>query len=76
MQVNIREAKSKLSGLLIRVQGGEEITIAKAGKPVARLVPIREHHKKRMAGLAKNKIIVMDDFDAPLPAQMQTDFEW
>lgn len=76
MQVNIREAKSKLSGLLIRVQGGDEITIARAGKPVARLVPIRQHLKKRIAGLAKNKIIVIDNFDAPLPAQIQTDFEW
>lgn len=74
MEVNISEAKSKLSGLLIRVQSGEEITIARDGKPVARLVPIRKHQGKRTAGLAKGQVIVRDNFDAPLPTEILAEF--
>lgn len=74
MKVNIHEAKTKLSELLVRVEGGEEITVARAGKPVARLVPIREHKGKRIAGQAKGKIAIHDDFDAPLPPEMLTEF--
>jgi prevent-host-death family protein len=75
MQVNIREAKANFSMLIMWAQGGEEVTIAKAGKPVARLVPIQNHRGQRTAGLAKDKIIVRDDFDAPLPAKIPADFE-
>lgn len=70
MQVNIREAKNRFSELVISVQGVEEITIARAGRLVARLVPIRELQGKRTAGLAIGKITVRDDFDAPLPARL------
>lgn len=74
MKVNIHEAKTKLSELIVRVESGEEITVARAGKPVARLVPIREHKGKRTAGLAKGKIKIQDDFDAPLPAEILAEF--
>jgi len=74
MKVNIHEAKTRLSELLVRVEGGEEVTVARAGKPVARLVPIREHQGKRTAGLAKGKVTVRDDFDAPLPPEILAGF--
>jgi prevent-host-death family protein len=64
--VNIHEAKTHLSRLLERVQNGEEITIAKAGKPIATLNAIREHPARRVPG--NDKIIIHADFDDPLPA--------
>jgi prevent-host-death family protein len=63
--VNIHEAKTHLSRLLERVQNGEEITIAKAGKPVARLTAIRERPARRVPG--NDKIVIRPDFDDPLP---------
>jgi len=64
--INIHEAKTHLSRLLEQVAGGEEIIIAKAGKPIARLVPLDVPPKKRQLGLLKGKLDVPDDFDAPL----------
>jgi prevent-host-death family protein len=66
-QVNVHEAKTHLSRLLSRVQAGEEIIIARAGRPVARLVPFRHRPAKRVAGTAKGKVKISADFDAPLP---------
>jgi prevent-host-death family protein len=63
--VNIHEAKTHLSRLLERVQAGEEITIAKAGRPIARLTAIHERPKRRVPG--NDKIIIRDDFDDPVP---------
>ena len=68
MKVNIHQAKTHLSRLLQRVAGGEEVTIAHAGVPVARLVPIARSQTKRKLGIDKGKIWIADDFDAPLPA--------
>ncbi len=65
--VNIHEAKTHLSRLLERVKNGEEITIAKAGKPVARLTAIRERPARRVPGMDKGKVIIQPDFDDPLP---------
>ncbi|GBE01617.1 hypothetical protein BMS3Abin08_01049 [bacterium BMS3Abin08] len=73
--VNIHDAKTQFSKLLARVSSGEEIIIAKAGKPIARLVPIVERPKKRVAGTAKGKIFVAEDFDAPLPEAVLDTFE-
>ncbi len=70
MEVSIHGAKARRAGLLVRVESGEKITIARAGLPVARLVPIREHKEKRIAGQAKGKIIIHDDFDALLPPEI------
>ena len=64
--INIHEAKTHLSRLLEQVAGGEEIIIAKAGKAIARLVPLDVPSKKRQLGLLKGKLNVPDDFDAPL----------
>lgn len=64
--VNIHEAKTHLSRLLEQVASGDEIIIAKAGKPIARLVPLDAAPKKRQLGLLKGKLNVPDDFDAPL----------
>lgn len=64
--VNVHEAKTHLSRLLEQVAGGEEIIIAKAGKAVARLVPLDAAPKKRRLGLLKGKLNVADNFDAPL----------
>lgn len=65
-EVNVHEAKTHLSRLLLRVAGGEEIVIARAGKPIARLVPI-EHKAQRTIGQDDGLFQVPDDFDAPLP---------
>jgi len=64
LTVNIHDAKTHLSKLLARVMQGEEIVIAKAGKPVARLVPERPSPPgKRIPGIDKGKIWIADDFD-------------
>ena len=63
-QVNIHEAKTHLSRLLERVQAGEEITIAKAGKPIARLSAIQDRPKRRVPG--NDKIIIHPNFDDPI----------
>ncbi len=67
MEVNIHEAKTHLSCLLQRVSAGEEVTIARAGVPVARLVAIEPQKKTRPLGFARGQVWVADDFDAPLP---------
>ena len=62
--VNIHEAKTTLSKLVARVADGEQLVIAKAGKPVAKLVPLGERPKGRDWGTWRSKIWVADDFDA------------
>jgi len=71
MEVNIHEAKTHLSRLLERVAMGEEVIIAKAGTPVAKLVPIGSKSKTRKLGSAKGEFVVPDDFNAPLPAEIE-----
>ena len=63
MEVNIHEAKTHLSRLLERVAMGEEVIIAKAGTPVAKLVPLDVRSKRRVLGSAKGEFTVPDDFD-------------
>jgi prevent-host-death family protein len=65
-QVNVHEAKTHFSKLVARAERGEEIVIARGGKPVAKLVPA-EVHPKRPLGLLKGQIWMSDDFDDPLP---------
>ena len=72
--VNLYEAKTHLSALVDRAADGEEIVIAKAGKPRARLVPVSTPHKPRRPGGGKGKVWVADDFDAPLPADLLAAF--
>jgi len=68
--VNVHEAKTHLSRLLERVERGEEIVIARAGKPVAKLVPIEPRARRGMGGKYKGQIWMSDDFDEPLPWQI------
>lgn len=74
-QVNVHEAKTHLSRLLERVAAGEEIVLAKAGSPVARLVPYVPEVAERKPGSARGDVWVSDDFDAPLPDDIQRHFE-
>lgn len=65
--VNVHEAKTHLSRLLERVEGGERIVIARAGTPIAVLQPIGERPPDRTPGYDKGKVVIHDDFDDPLP---------
>ncbi len=73
--VNIHEAKTRFSQLVDAVAGGEEIIIAKAGKPVAKLVPLVSNKKIRKFGILKGKITISSDFDKPMPENVIQDFE-
>ena len=72
--VNVRDAKTHLSGLLARVEAGEEILIGRVGKPVARLVPVAPKGWKRTPASAKGQIVIAPDFDEPLPEDILRDF--
>ena len=74
-QVNIFEAKTQLSKLIQIVEGGEDVVIARAGKPVVRLTQLQPEKRKIVYGLLKGKIHVADDFDAPLPPDVLAEFE-
>jgi prevent-host-death family protein len=63
--VNIHEAKTHLSRLIERVEAGEEIVIARAGRPVARLVPYRKTTRPRVPGRWRDQIVIAPDFDGP-----------
>ncbi len=73
-QVGIHEAKTHLSRLLRRVAAGEEVVIARAGRPVARLVPVREARLREL-GRDRGVFSVPDDFDQPLPDEILRAFE-
>jgi prevent-host-death family protein len=73
--VNIHEAKTHLSRLLKRVSMGEEVIIAKAGKPLARIVRLAEKPQKRTPGQDRGTFKVPEDFDAPLPEDVRKQFE-
>jgi prevent-host-death family protein len=75
VQVNIHEAKTHFSKLLARVREGEEIIIAKAGSPVARLIPVVQRPARRLPGSAKGRVTIAPDFDAPLPEAILEEFE-
>ena len=73
--VNVHEAKTHLSRLLARVARGEEILIAKAGKPIARLVPVGPAAGQRPFGMDRGRAAIAEDFDAPLPEDILAPFE-
>jgi len=73
--VNIHDAKTHFSKLIDSVMNGEEIIIAKAGKPAAKLVPITTVKSKRKPGALKGKIKMAKDFNAPLPDDLLDQFE-
>jgi prevent-host-death family protein len=69
-KVNIHEAKTRLSQLVERVESGEEIVIARAGRPVARLAPLAPRAGRRKLGLLDGRFRIPDDFNAPLPEKL------
>lgn len=71
-QVNIHEAKTHLSKLLEAVARGEEVVIAKSGRPVAKLVPLEDF--ERRPGSLVGRIRIAEDFDAPLPDDLAAAF--
>jgi len=73
--VNIHDAKTHFSRLVDAAANGEEIVIAKAGKPTARLVPMVHAKIKRRFGGLKGKVRIGHDFDAPLPDDVVAAFE-
>lgn len=76
MQVNIYEAKTRLSELVEQARQGETVVIAKNGTPLAKLVALDAVPKKKIIfGLMKGEFIEADDFDAPLPDDLQALFE-
>lgn len=72
--VNIHEAKTHFSKLLERVRLGEEVIVAKAGNPIARLVPIEPLAKDRQPGSARGAVEIGKDFDGPLPPDISEAF--
>lgn len=74
MEINVHEAKTNFSKLLKRVEAGEEVTIARAGVPVAKLVPAQPKRGKRKLGIDEGKIYIAPDFDAPLPDEVLAGF--
>ena len=74
-QVNIHQAKTGLSRLIERAESGEEIVIARAGKPAAKLVPFRKRPRRRRLGRLDGKFRIPDDFNAPLPDSILRAFE-
>jgi prevent-host-death family protein len=72
---NVHEAKTHLSALLEQVAGGEDVIIARAGVPVARLVPVVIPTEERPLGSERGQISLADDFDAPLPTDTLESFE-
>ena len=73
MTVSVHEAKTHLSRLLQRIAEGEEVTITRSGRPVARLVPIED--ARPLFGVDEGRFVVPDDFDDPLDEQLLRAFE-
>jgi prevent-host-death family protein len=69
-QINIYEAKTQLSKLVDRAEAGEEIIIARGGRPAAKIVPFLAKAVKRKPGRMRGRIRLGRDFDAPLPANL------
>jgi prevent-host-death family protein len=61
--VNVYEAKTQLSRLIARVEAGEEITLSRNGRAVARLVPLARTAPVRQPGAWKGRVVIHDDFD-------------
>jgi prevent-host-death family protein len=73
--INIYEAKTQLSRLVDEAAAGEDVIIARGGKPVARLTRLQPPRRTLRFGLLKGKVKVAADFDAPLPAAVLLQFE-
>lgn len=73
--INIHDAKTHFSKLVDAAMHGEEIIIAKAGKPAAKLIPFTPVKSGYKLGVLKGRIKIASDFDAPLPDDILSDFE-
>ena len=73
--VNIYEAKTQLSKLVDLASSGTDVVIARAGKPVARLTSLKEEKRPIVFGLLEGQGWIADDFNAPLPDDLQAAFE-
>jgi prevent-host-death family protein len=73
--INMHAAKTQLSRLVEAAAAGEEIIIARSGKPMARLGPLAGPRQKRRLGILAGKLRVPEDFDAPLPEEVIEAFE-
>ena len=73
--VNIYDAKTQLSKLIEEAAAGNDVVIARGGKPVARLTRLSSSKRKLKFGVLKGKIKVSTDFDAPLPSEVIRQFE-
>ncbi|MEA2563943.1 MAG: hypothetical protein QOH06_5447 [Acidobacteriota bacterium] len=72
---DLYEAKASLSRLVDRAANGEEIILSKAGKPLAKLVPYQRSSKPRQPGGWEGQVRISEDFDAPLPLEIQAALE-
>jgi prevent-host-death family protein len=75
MQLNLYDAKTRLSELVEAASQGETVVIAKAGRPLAKLGPVETSRRPLRLGLMKGSIRIGPDFDAPLPDSVLRDFE-
>jgi prevent-host-death family protein len=73
--VNVHQAKTQLSRLLANAMAGQEVIIARDGRPVARLVPVHKPPARRKPGALKGRIRIAADFDNALPANVRAGFE-
>ena len=74
-KVNIYEAKTQLSRLVEEAASGEDVVIARAGRPVARLTRLQKTGRKRRLGLLDGRFKIPDDFNRPLPEEVLRTFE-
>lgn len=72
--INVDAAEGHLARLLEQVEAGEELLLARAGKPVARLVPVHQPGEPRRPGALAGRIHIAEDFDAPLPESILKGF--
>jgi prevent-host-death family protein len=73
--INIYKAKTQLSKLVEQAAAGQDVIIARGGKPVARLTSLQPPRREIRFGVLKGKVTVSSDFDAPLPPEVQSQFE-
>ena len=73
--INIHEAKTHLSRIIDEVAAGDEVIIAKAGKPMARLSALQPPKQRRVLGILEGKLHLPEDIDAPLPEDVAATFE-
>lgn len=73
--IELSKAKAQFSKLVRLAEQGQEVVIARAGKPVVRLTQLKPEKNPIIFGLLKGKLHVADDFDAPLPDEVLAEFE-